>query len=82
VHQVHPRRLLPRVLPVQRAADRALVGEDRHVLAAPRRRLQDLGDVAAEEDEVARLGRAEVLLAAPGGALEDEGAVLFFFFFF
>ena len=36
--------------------------------------------VAAEKDKVSRLGGAEGPLAAPGGALDDEGAVLFCLF--
>ena len=82
LHQVHSRRLLPRVLALERAPDRALVGEDREALPALDARPQRLGRVAAEEDEVPGLGRAEGALAAPGGALDDEGAVLFFLFWF
>ena len=49
------------------------------MLAALGAGAEPLGRVAAEEDKVAGLGRAEGALAAPGGALDDEGAVLSFF---
>ena len=47
------------------------------MLAALGARAESLGRVAAEKYKVSRLGRAEGPLAAPGGALDDEGAVLF-----
>ena len=76
VHQVHPRRLLPRVLAIKSATDGPLVREDGEVLPAVGGGAEEVRDVATEKDEISGLGRAEVPLAAPRGALEDEGAIL------